>query len=148
MILEKFLEVNSLNGCQILNIGCGFDTLAFHLAERKNPNLWIYEVDFPDILLRKANLIVKSKELYGALLGDEVPPPSLQSITTDYGYHLNQLHLIPSDLHHPQDFIQSLLRSGFQVSIPTLIFTECVLVCKTTTSCSISCCHSHFRFES
>jgi [phosphatase 2A protein]-leucine-carboxy methyltransferase len=128
-LLEKFLEINP-NECQILNIGAGFDTIAFHLAERKNPNIQIYEVDFPDLVLRKANLIVKSKELYGVLLGDEAPKPSLQSITTDYGYHLNQLHLISSDLHQPQDFIQSLLQAGFQATVPTLIFTECVLVCK------------------
>jgi hypothetical protein len=129
--MEKFLEINP-NEAQILNIGAGFDTIAFHLAERKNPKIRIFEADFSDLLLRKANLIVKSKELYSVLLGDDAPKPSLQSITTEYGYHFNQLHLISSDLHLPQDFIQSLLQAGFQVTTPTLIFTECVLVCKTT----------------
>lgn len=127
-VLEKFLEYNS-NQCQILNIGAGFDTLAFHLAERNNSNITIYEVDFPDVLLKKANIIIKSKDLHDVLMGN-ISNLNISSVTTEYGYHFNQLHLVSSDLQHPQDLVSSLKSAGFQSTIPTLIFTECVLVCK------------------
>lgn len=145
MIIEKFLEIYS-NNCQIINIGAGFDTTCFHLAERNITNLSIYEIDFPDIILRKVNLIVKSRELRNVLFKNDesnnnndnnnnnnnnnLLTPSLQSVTTEYGFHLNELHLISSNLYMPDEVIQSLLKSGFNPLLPTLILTECVLVCK------------------
>lgn len=145
MVVDKFIELYS-NNCQIINIGAGFDTTSFHLAERNLPNLNIYEIDFPDIILRKANLIIKSKELRDVLLNnnnnnnvaDSTIIPTLQSITTEYGFHLNELHLISSNLYMPDELIQSLSKSGFNPLIPTLILTECVLVCKFKFTINIS----------
>ena len=132
MVIDRFLELYP-NNCQIINIGAGFDTTCFHLAERNIQNLNIFEIDFSDIILLKANIIIKSRELRSVLLKDDNNnqiTPSLQSITTEYGYHLNELHLVSSNLYQPEELIQSLLKSGFNPLKPTIILTECVLVCK------------------
>jgi [phosphatase 2A protein]-leucine-carboxy methyltransferase len=148
--IDKFLEQNP-SDCQVINIGAGFDTMPFHLAERNIPNLRIFEVDFPDLLLRKATVILKSPELIGTLMraeGQEMTAaegtmtmPTLRSITTAYGYRLNQLRLLGSDLHQPEELVRSLIEAGLVPETPTLILTECVLVCELSLPSPLSSLH-------
>jgi [phosphatase 2A protein]-leucine-carboxy methyltransferase len=144
--IDKFLEISSSpSGCQIINIGAGYDTMCLHLAERNLPNLSVFEIDFPDIILKKANILIQAREIHGILF-DDGTTPTLQSASTEYGFHMNQIKLISSNLFLPEEFIQSLLKAGFQSSLPTLILTECVLVCMILI---FSVFHSfHLRFES
>jgi hypothetical protein len=128
--IDKFLEQNP-SDCQVINIGAGFDTMPFHLAERNIPNLRIFEV--------------------GELSGDDYDEGVI-----DFGH--TSKHLFKGSIdaveamfqnHCPLKFemetvqvpVRSLIEAGLVPESPTLILTECVLVCELSLPSLLSSLH-------
>lgn len=146
IIINKFLEAvkknsSSLNQnpekpqVQFLFLGCGFDILPVDsLYFNSNSfDLSVFEVDFPDVISHKYNCYKHSKALNTFLTGETAidnfatPISSLSSNSTSVSYTLNKLKLLGHDLRR-EGLDEKLLQLGLSPNIPTLIFTECVLV--------------------
>jgi len=127
--------INFIDGCaeanldyQIINIGCGFDTLYWRLktessaVKRRCANF--VEVDMPSVTAWKTLSIRKHQELLSHL--------------KDVNYSRNELHsedyhLVAADLRDvrrkPEKFQQKLFSEcGLDPELPTLCIAECVLV--------------------
>ena len=116
---------------QILNIGCGFDTLALSHLNKLSRNdkkmITFFEVDFPEVIQEKATMILSNSACRSALLAtDEVE--SCESLFIGGCMRFGQLALIPADLRNGEEVKSALLRNSFDSSKPTLIISECVLV--------------------
>ena len=125
-VVKTFLASTASSSQQVINIGAGYDTTAFHLIEEGLPNIQIYELDFPDIIKKKVELLMKSLDIR-QLLYTEKPA---QEHKTDYGYDFGQLRLLGVDLNSSHTVVDMLRQAGLDTSVPTLVITECVLVCK------------------
>jgi hypothetical protein len=123
--VEKFLEIVGEGPSQIVNIGAGYDTTSLNLMERNLTELCFFEIDFPDLIMKKANLLLKSREIRSVVKCDN----TILEYKTSYGYDLGQLKLIGNDLHSSSNLLASLSGAGVDPSLPTLVITECVLVC-------------------
>jgi tRNA wybutosine-synthesizing protein 4 len=123
-IVHSFLEATkSLGPRQILNIGCGYDTNSFHLVDEGHPELSMFEVDYEDVILRKTDMIRRSDKL-NTLLGGSGNP-----LGPNYGFNSPAIKFVAADLQQPA-VTSVLVAAGLEASQPTLIISECVLVCK------------------
>jgi len=132
---------------QIVSLGGGFDTLSLRIIAENNPGLHIYEVDFEEVINKKAVALLSESTCRHLLLGNHgnntTPSASpgikdnrqiltkiLHDCTITNGYNLGpNLTLFGSDLrNNTNDIINKLTSIGFNPSLPTLILTECVLV--------------------
>ncbi|ESP01195.1 hypothetical protein LOTGIDRAFT_139773, partial [Lottia gigantea] len=119
---------------QIISIGAGFDTSYFRLKSKQLLRDTVFvEIDFPELVKRKHNLISYHKEL-NELLSENVvsneKSPLLELNTVDYkllGVDLTQLNILDA----------ALLMCGVDFELPTLILSECVLTYMTR-RCSTS----------
>ena len=86
-----------------------------------------FDVDFAKIIDEKAKFIFSNSELKRAIhLSDDK-----KGEKTEFGYSIGpRLTLVSGDLRRGREILQRLLDAGFDPSQPTLITTECVLVCK------------------
>ena len=130
-VIDRFIAASaSFSNIQVINIGCGYDAVSFHLMEKGIPDLISFEVDYPDIIRKKAQIIFQTKELREIALGDgDFTGQRVDNFRTDFGYSFGRIKLISADLHSPQKLVNSLRRAGLISSAPTLIMSECVLVC-------------------
>lgn len=61
--IEKF-AMNELNGKKVVvNLGCGFDPYAFDYLNKKDDDLIFVDVDYPELMKKKADVIVNTPEL-------------------------------------------------------------------------------------
>nr|XP_005999146.1 PREDICTED: tRNA wybutosine-synthesizing protein 4 isoform X2 [Latimeria chalumnae] len=110
---------------QILSLGAGFDSSYFRLkAGGLLKNVIMYEVDFPDVVSRKAALITNEKEL-AELVGSagEIRPAESGIVClsgTDY-------RLLGVDLSELEKLDEGLIGAGLNLTCPTLILSEVVL---------------------
>lgn len=124
-VIEQFLDHVSRSGqqCQIVDLGCGFDTLFWRLHASKNFNCIrsFVDLDLPGTTSRKVMHIRHKSKLLTAL-GDDIKFNSLE-------FHSNVYHLIDCDLRRKDDFEKKLLHDcGLDSSVPTLFLSECVLI--------------------
>lgn len=61
--------------CQIINLGCGFDTLYWRLEDATRAGVNFVELDFPAVTAKKCHIIKRNKRL-------------LQKITSEGRYRL------------------------------------------------------------
>jgi [phosphatase 2A protein]-leucine-carboxy methyltransferase len=124
-IIQKFLDLTKAASGprQIVNIGCGYDTLSFHLLDEGHADLLVFEVDHEEVILRKTDMIRRSAELSSLLCGTGNP------LGPNYGFDTQVLKFVAADLQQPT-VVESLARAGLNPAQPTLILSECVLVCK------------------
>ena len=121
-LIDKFFEACD-TAVQIINLGAGFDTLFWRLAQEKRPVTNFTEIDFSGVTARKSMMIKRSKELMEPVAGEE---PEIRLSKTDL--HSTKYHLIAADLTDLNVLETKLSESEISYTCPTLILAECVLV--------------------
>ncbi|GJP56523.1 hypothetical protein CLOM_g15587 [Closterium sp. NIES-68] len=109
---------------QIISLGAGFDTLFFRLqTEGRAPHRFI-EVDFQEVVVKKAAIINAKPEL-AACLGPDVTPLDGGGLRSSTGYSL-----VSADLRDTEKLHQALTAAGadFGPNTATLFLCECVLI--------------------
>jgi tRNA wybutosine-synthesizing protein 4 len=124
--------------------------------EKHRPGIRYFEIDFENVIRKKAVFTMKT-EILSKIISKSFEcsePPKLQKISEDeeanefdceassenksieskpnyktsYGYQFESLHLLNADLRHSDAVQSALLDAGVDMSLPTFILTECVLV--------------------
>jgi hypothetical protein len=116
-------NIDVFNVRQIINFGCGFDSLSFRLLSnnKEKDDIHIYELDFDEIIIKKANIILSDPLLRSQLLpninsNDSNISYSLQSYKTLYGYKIGSLSLISIDMRDSESLLEELINSGINQS--------------------------------
>lgn len=150
-IVRRFLELAPAGDCststrQVLVLGAGFDTCAFQLQqEGALAGAAFFEIDFPDIVQQKSRIIAGTPELTTSLCGAEEAnrgrlqiDAKTQELTVHAGpmstaeegslRRGGQYSLLAADLRDLDRVRETLDRAGFDVLLPTLVISECVLI--------------------
>ncbi|XP_049876219.1 leucine carboxyl methyltransferase 1 [Pectinophora gossypiella] len=124
MFIHQFLERCGTK-CQIINLGCGFDTLYWRLEDATRAGINFIELDFPTVTAKKCHIIKRNKQL-------------LEKITREDGevalgagggeLHADGYHLVGCDLRSLGDVRRALAAARAAPDAPTLALAECVLV--------------------
>lgn len=113
---------------QIVNIGCGFDTISLKLSShfKSEYNLSFFEIDFKSVIDQKFAIIHSNEVMTSSLsFKDDVSDSKL----SDTVYKIGNLIMIGCDIRSKNMKLIDLLRdNGFDATKPTIILTECVLV--------------------
>lgn len=125
-VLQSFLT--TVGKKQVVSLGAGFDTLYFRLYEMaggKMDDIYVVEIDFPDLVKRKAALI-KSDTLTSRCVSDQ---PSEEKCSDNILYKLSPSYsLIGADLSETQRLGYLLShKTQLQQDLPTFILSECVM---------------------
>lgn len=151
--IENFLSPVTIGGTrrrQIISLGSGFDTLSLNLLQREDENLHIYEVDFEKIVLKKVTTCLTDQVIRQLLVpvdededGKNPDTSDIRSKAADnirdakkeiskcniiQKYSFGNIHFISGDLRDAQKVIEKLIDAGLDVTAPTLLLTECVMV--------------------
>ncbi|KAF3694456.1 tRNA wybutosine-synthesizing protein 4 [Channa argus] len=120
----RFLQVTE--NCpkrQILSLGAGFDSLYFRLhSDGVLDRAVVFEVDFPDVTLRKAALINSNVTLRGMLENFNLP-----SLTGPVYVSSSQYRLLGVDVREKSQLEEALAAAEMDWAAPTLILSEVVL---------------------
>jgi len=157
-IRVKFTEFVKSQGerkIQVINLGCGFDTLSLEMLDQCNASgrdMTIFEVDFSEVVHQKAEYILQEPVLSAPLFRNELAAPSTAagvrecmgppSSSSSRSAHSraswagtvasigssDRFNIIGCDLRNAPDVTQSLLAAGFDPAVPTAILSECTLV--------------------
>jgi len=122
--LRSFLNhAQHLNtAAQIVSLGAGFDTSYFRLKEKGllGKNCRYVEIDFPDVIRRKRNIIDQHQVLKN-VIGE-------YTLDSDDILKTEDLVILPCDLTDSTKLNEIIgKRTGIRFDIPTLFFSECVL---------------------
>lgn len=125
---------------QIISLGSGLDTLGYRLLSSdvyKNGLNYI-EIDFPNVIQKKLMLTLKREILPLLLCSESVDanktspnisePVTSRSFDIKHGHEIGAMKLLQADLRKVDQLKTILLESGIDVTVPTFILTECVLV--------------------
>jgi O-methyltransferase involved in polyketide biosynthesis len=93
-------------------------------AAGKAPTVY-YEVDFPDVLAEKVEVLKKAKDMQALL---EIDEECLNGGDFSGEIHTPSYHLIAGDLRDVAALEASLKAADLDPSLPTLILAECVLI--------------------
>ncbi|KAK3234944.1 hypothetical protein CYMTET_54823 [Cymbomonas tetramitiformis] len=126
-LVQQFLDTTDETGSnpekQIISLGCGFDTGFFQLKARQcEPKRYI-EVDFPEVVAKKADVIANEE-----VLRQLVKFPPVQDGEFHGGGEEGGYSLVAADLRDLDACIKALSRANYDPSLPTLVLAECVLV--------------------
>ncbi|KAG1746350.1 S-adenosyl-L-methionine-dependent methyltransferase [Suillus lakei] len=117
-LVEQWLELSKSEGqlCQIVSLGAGSDTRFWRLMDGpwKEHIGAYFELDFPDVTLKKAMAIRNPKSGLSTTLGHSELDLGGQAL------HSSRYHLLPCDLQ--------LFKEYLSPALPTLLLFECVLV--------------------
>lgn len=120
-LLRQFLEVTRYQ-CQVVNLGAGFDTTFWNLADRGQlPRKWI-ETDFETVTSRKVHLIRSKKKLLEKISTSD----KVEFTRTDI--HSSVYHLVGADLRNVETLEKKLEECAIDRTVPTAFVAECVLV--------------------
>lgn len=110
----------------IINLGCGFDPLAFQLLDKKNKssekywdNCVFLDSDYSDLLVKKIEIIENNKELTEIVGPNQDKSKKDQFTSSDY-------FVRPCDLNDNKAFSKLLLNS--QEDLPFLYDDDCIKV--------------------
>lgn len=125
-LIDKFLRLTS-GQCQILNLGCGYDTTIFYLLDQSELSFEHFvDLDFPEITEMKSNKIRRIPPLRERLPAEE------KSWKIPSGFHSSRYTILPVDLRDRSELnaqLQLLIdRRILDVRRATLIINECVLI--------------------
>uniref|UniRef100_A0A1B0GQG8 [phosphatase 2A protein]-leucine-carboxy methyltransferase n=1 Tax=Phlebotomus papatasi TaxID=29031 RepID=A0A1B0GQG8_PHLPP len=129
--IEKFLHRTAGNPCQIINLGCGFDTLYWRLREAGHAIANFIELDFPTVTARKCYAIKRNKRLLDKIHVAEDGEVRLSP--TDL--HASNYHIMGVDLRNIDELHNKLNQAEIDYTIPTIFLAECVLVYIETQNC-------------
>lgn len=120
-ILNSFLRnFSNESRIQIISLGAGFDASYFRLKSLDLLNNCIYyDIDFPDVIRRKHNIIEKQNDLINLLCSDYVIKDQMLC-SDDY-------FTIPCDMTDVLRLENMLTSTNIDFSLPTLFFSECAL---------------------
>jgi O-methyltransferase involved in polyketide biosynthesis len=134
VLIELFLSHFPNEYCQIINLGCGYDTVALKYLDL-HPNLYIYEIDFPEVIASKVKLCLSQQLFKQTLLLDKQESKSVDIHHPQDFFNkgekyvrLGNARFIPLDLRDHQYLQQSLHNAGALPNAPTFILSECVLL--------------------
>ncbi|CAF1072992.1 unnamed protein product [Adineta steineri] len=125
-LIEKFIKLTN-NQCQIINLGCGFDTTIFYLLDNDNLQFKHFiDMDFDEITELKSNKIRRLSTLHSKL------PTENHSLKIPCGFHSSQYTILPVDLRDLSQ-LDNQFKFLFDNQIldatkPTLFLCECVLI--------------------
>eukprot|EP00927_Polykrikos_kofoidii_P068206 TRINITY_DN63575_c0_g1_i1.p1 TRINITY_DN63575_c0_g1~~TRINITY_DN63575_c0_g1_i1.p1 ORF type:complete len:387 (-),score=76.13 TRINITY_DN63575_c0_g1_i1:96-1256(-) len=132
-ILQFLKDCPAGDGCQIVNLGVGFDTLYFWLRdspERWRDDLVVFEVDFPEVLSRKLSVVQKRQNLWPLLdvdsAADMIGPELSSSATKEL--RTQHCRFVSTDMRLSNELSDSMTAAGLRPDVPTLFIAECVLV--------------------
>lgn len=120
--------------CQLLVLGCGYDTLGLNSCEKYGSRLNVFEVDFHSVIQKKAYAIENDNHLNAPLFHHRSQKFSNDNHLVSaieahqYGYRIGGIRYITADLRDSSSVIDMLRLAEFDTSLPTFILTECVLV--------------------
>ncbi|XP_063236300.1 tRNA wybutosine-synthesizing protein 4-like isoform X2 [Bacillus rossius redtenbacheri] len=122
-VFEKFLGEVAEQPAQIISFGAGFDTSFFRLlgCGRLHPEVTYYEVDFREVVERKAAIIQASDDLLQAVGDFHSSNESFVGVVL----RSNRYCLIGCDLQDLEGLENVLRGSGTDFSLPTLCLAEC-----------------------
>lgn len=121
-LVEKFLDACDTK-VQMINLGCGFDTLYWRLVDEGKPIKNFVEVDFNGVTARKCYLIKRHRELLTQVADAE---GDVKLSKTDL--HGNRYHLVAADFTDLLNLQEKLEQSEIDYNCPTLVLAECALV--------------------
>ena len=125
-LIRSFLQSHSESlEVQMVNMGCGYDTLSLQLIAAPEKNFSsIFEVDYNENIERKAAFLSNSEKLLVSKITDvECGYDIAFTETTE-----TSLRLLGSDLNDSSSVLLKLVGAGLDPNVPTLILSECVMV--------------------
>lgn len=129
------LFIETFNGPkQIVYLGSGYETNALSiLKEKSNNDIIIYEIDYPEVLKKKIEIIQGESNFISILnpTGAKIDNSPIDTKSLNnylFSYEIGNINFIGSDLGNFEIVLDLLKSRGFQSNIPTLIVTECVQV--------------------
>ncbi|EGG24460.1 leucine carboxyl methyltransferase [Cavenderia fasciculata] len=157
-LLNQFIQVyttpssssSSSPSClQLVNLGCGYDTLFFRLKQQQQQQqheITFFEVDYLQVIQNKLKIINSTKELRHLVDSDwNDPIPSSSSSSSTNQTQTNGLHNVkidwennrmisphyrvsPIDLCNISSFDEIFNSLGINYNIPTIFLSECVII--------------------
>jgi tRNA wybutosine-synthesizing protein 4 len=114
---------------QVVSLGCGYDTSFFRMSAKLPETIKYFEVDFFDVIRRKAFAILKAPDLF-ELAGFDVEELSSQikNKTGKIAIRGPRLRLCSADLRDIAGLDEALGLCGLDTNFPMMFFSECVLV--------------------
>lgn len=125
MALEKFLLSTAGQPCQLVYMGAGFDSSPMSSFEVAGPETTVFEIDFPDIMNAKLEMYQGDRKL-SHFFEQQSPLPSAE-LPVEVR-RIGRFSLIGADLRDSTKLVSILRIAGFNPELPTLFFSECVLV--------------------
>ncbi|XP_018330902.1 leucine carboxyl methyltransferase 1 [Agrilus planipennis] len=122
ILVHKFLK-RAGPKAQIVNLGCGFDTLFWRLKDDGVQVNKFVEIDFPTVTAKKCYLIKRNKQLLEKVYEKD---GEVKLSATDL--HAGTYHLLGADLRHVNELEVKLQQAEINFMYPTLFLSECVLV--------------------
>ncbi|XP_046854725.1 LOW QUALITY PROTEIN: leucine carboxyl methyltransferase 1-like [Xenia sp. Carnegie-2017] len=130
------------NGCQVINLGAGFDTRYWQLKESGTCPMMFYDVDFGAVTSRNVWPVkridnddskrdVKLKLSWFLTLRQKKALQLYFDASVEYGHeeiHFRDYHLLAADIRNITELEEKLLKYSLDKSLPTVFITECVLV--------------------
>ncbi|RWS23949.1 leucine carboxyl methyltransferase 1-like protein [Leptotrombidium deliense] len=121
LLVKKFIE--TVNACQIVNLGSGFDTLYWRLKslEKMEGIKSFVDIDLAEVTMKKLHQIRMRPQML-SLLGDDIKISSME-------LHSSEYHLVSADLRTRKELERKLFTDcGLDATVPTLFLAECVLI--------------------
>lgn len=122
IFVHQFLE-RCGKKCQIINVGCGFDTLYWRLKSSQNVIDNFIELDFSSVTARKCNAIKRNKKLLEKIYAEDG-----EVMIREGDLHGSGYHLLGCDLRCLPEVQRKLESCDLKNDVPTLFLAECVLV--------------------
>lgn len=125
-LIEQFIRRTDKQ-CQIINLGCGFDTTVFYLLDNEQLQFKHFvDVDFDEITEIKSTKVRRLPLLQKKL------PEDTQSLRIPCGFHSSRYTILPADLRDVSQLDSQLKllsdNAILDFTKPTLFISECVLV--------------------
>ncbi|KAL0851652.1 hypothetical protein ABMA28_007424 [Loxostege sticticalis] len=122
MFIHQFLERCGTK-CQIINLGCGYDTLYWRLKDSTQAVANFIELDFPSVTAKKCHIIKRNKQLLEKISNEDG-----EVIIRQGDLHADGYHLLGCDLSCLGEVKRKLAAAGATGELPALLLAECVLV--------------------
>lgn len=129
MCFDKlFQKTGDQQPVQIINLGCGFDSLYWRFSRTNVSNF--VEVDFPTVTAKKCYAIKRNKHLLEKLNNED---GDIRLSPTEL--HASNYHLIGTDLRNIDELFAKFQTAEVNFNLPTIFLAECVLVYMEPNNC-------------
>ncbi|KAG7311096.1 hypothetical protein JYU34_003962 [Plutella xylostella] len=138
ILVHQFLE-RCGSKCQIISLGCGYDTLYWRLRDSTRAVGNYVELDFPTVTAKKCQIIKRNKALMEKITNEDG-----EVVIRSGDLHADNYHLVGCDLRCVAEVRRKLSSAGALggagaagagaagegrgEALPTLVLAECVLV--------------------